>query len=137
MNDEIVELAKKTINFLNNTGLSTIDLLWGEFYAKGNYAPIERVFHCLDDINSAEIILKCYTQNTSFDNLNPYDVRSGILFISSAYSIMRNASVKLAMSYIDFYVKENPEKFKGNKLKRTFGIVNDYLKIKTQTTKHK
>ncbi len=118
-------------------GLSTIDLLWGEFYAKGNYAPIERVFYCLDDINSAEIILKCYTQNTSFDNLNPYDVRSGILFISSAYSIMRNASVKLAMSYIDFYVKENPEKFKGNKLKRTFGIVNDYLKIKTQTTKHK
>ena len=27
MNDEIIELAKKTINFLNNTGLSTIDIL--------------------------------------------------------------------------------------------------------------
>ena len=28
MNDEIIELAKKTINFLNNTGLSTIDILY-------------------------------------------------------------------------------------------------------------
>lgn len=28
MNDEIVDLAKKTINFLNNTGLSTIDFLY-------------------------------------------------------------------------------------------------------------
>lgn len=28
MNDEIIDLAKKTINFLNNTGLSTIDFLY-------------------------------------------------------------------------------------------------------------
>ena len=28
MNDEIINLAKKTINFLNNTGLSTIDFLY-------------------------------------------------------------------------------------------------------------
>ena len=28
MNDEIIDLAKKTINFMNNTGLSTIDFLY-------------------------------------------------------------------------------------------------------------
>ena len=28
MSDEIIELAKKTINFLNNTGLSRIDFLY-------------------------------------------------------------------------------------------------------------
>ena len=28
MNDEILDLAKKTTNFLNNTGLSTIDFLY-------------------------------------------------------------------------------------------------------------
>ena len=28
MSDEIISLAKKTINFLNNTGLSTIDFLY-------------------------------------------------------------------------------------------------------------
>lgn len=30
MNDEIIELAKKTINLLNNTGLSTIDFLYDQ-----------------------------------------------------------------------------------------------------------
>ncbi len=104
-------------------GLHTIDLLWGEFYAKGNYTPIERTLQYLNDINSAEALSK-----GNIVALSPLEIHSGILFISSAYSIMKNASVKLAMSYVDFYVKENPEKFKENKLKRTFDIVNEYLK---------
>ena len=50
MNDEIIELAKKTINLLNNTGLSTIDFL----YDKNK----KRLY--IDEINS---IPTCYSHH--------------------------------------------------------------------------
>ena len=50
MNDEIIELAKKTINFLNNTGLSTIDFLYDKNKKK----------LYIDEINS---IPTCYSHH--------------------------------------------------------------------------
>jgi len=50
MNEEIVEIAKKTINFLNNTGLSTIDFLYDKNKKK----------LYIDEINS---IPTCYSHH--------------------------------------------------------------------------
>lgn len=50
MNDEIIELAKKTINFLNNTGLCTVDFLYDK-KAKNLY---------IDEINS---IPSCFSHH--------------------------------------------------------------------------
>ena len=46
MNDEIIDLAKKTINFLNNTGLSTIDFLYDKNKKKLYIAEINSIPTC-------------------------------------------------------------------------------------------
>ena len=50
MNDEVLELSKKTINLLNNTGLSTIDFLYDK----------KRKKLYVDEINS---IPTCYSHH--------------------------------------------------------------------------
>lgn len=46
MNDEIIDLAKKTINFLNNTGLSTIDFLYDKSKKKLYIEEINSIPTC-------------------------------------------------------------------------------------------
>ena len=46
MRDEIIDLAKKTINFLNNTGLSTIDFLYDKNKKKLYIAEINSIPTC-------------------------------------------------------------------------------------------
>ena len=106
------------------------DLLWGDFYAKGTYLPIERSMFHISDLDTAEKMVKHIKQGKSLADYNPNDLRAGIMFITCAYSLMRNASAKLAMCYVDFYVSENKDKITVEKFKRTFKLVSEYLEAR-------
>ncbi|MBO5255163.1 MAG: hypothetical protein J6B07_04990 [Opitutales bacterium] len=106
------------------------DLLWGDFYAKGTYAPIERSMFYISDLDTAEKMVQHIKQGKSLADYNPDDLRTGVMFITCAYSLMRNTSAKLAMCYVDFYVSENKDKITAEKFKQTFKLVGEYLEAR-------
>ncbi len=101
------------------------ETLWGEFYAKGNYAPIEFLLKCFDDVDGIKDFVKSLKDGKSIDDFEIEYLRSSVRGLSSFYSIMRNADVKLAMRYIEFYAKEH--NLSSEKINSAFATVKDYL----------
>ena len=111
------------------------EMLWGEFYAKGNYAPIEFLLTCFNDIDSAKDFVVALKSGKSMDEFEPEELFASVRCISSIYSVMRNTDVKLAMSYVDFFAQENAQKYPPEKLKSAFLLVNEYLTLRLQQKK--
>lgn len=113
------------------------EMLWGEFYAKGNYAPIEFLLTSFSDIDSAKDFVVALKNGKSMDEIEPEKLFASVRCISSVYSVMRNTDVKLAMSYVDFFVQENAQKYPPEKLKSAFLLVNEFLALHLQQKKNK
>ncbi len=109
--------------------------LWGEFYAKGNYAPIEFLLKCFDDVDGIKDFVKSLKDGKRIDDFEIEYLRSSVRGLSSFYSIMRNADVKLAMRYIEFYAKEH--NLSNEKINSAFATVKDYLATRAAQKKAK
>ncbi len=107
---------------------SFTDLLWGEFYAKGNYAPIECIMKSFSTSNlkSAENFVKNVKESKSVKSMDSENLRSSIMLISAAYSLMHNSSAKIAMSYVDYYCEKEKA---SSRVRKAFGLVQEYLKV--------
>ena len=75
MNDEIIDLAKKTTNFLNNTGLSTIDFLYDKHKKKLYIEEINSIptcfsHHLWEEANISYIELFTIMINDAIKNFN-------------------------------------------------------------------
>ncbi len=101
------------------------DSLWGEFFAKGNFTPIEHLAMFFDKVDSVKNFVNALKSGKKPTDFQAQELRTPLLALSSYYSIMRNTDVNLAIKYIEFYVKEH--EISAEKIKASFAIVNDYL----------
>lgn len=120
-----------------NAGWFSHDVLWGEFYANGNYRPIERSLSLLGNIGDAENFVAFLKSGGSPDAWDAGRARADLLLIASAYSLLRNANVKLMTGYADYFMELNKDKYSAQDLKRAFSLVRDYLSLRADRRKSK
>ena len=98
MNDEIISLAKKTINFLNNTGLSTIDFLYDKekkklYIDEINSIPTCYSHHLWEEANISYKELFTIMINDAIKNFNK-DKEMVITMDMSVLSNLKNSDIK-------------------------------------------
>ena len=91
MNDEIIDLAKKTINFLNNTGLSTIDFLYDKnkkklYIEEINSIPTCFSHHLWEEANISYKELFTIMINDTIKNFN----RDNEMITTMDMSVLKN-----------------------------------------------
>ena len=125
---QIFQMLYSTVSPYEKGGLKiSQDSLWGEFYAKGNYAPVERVLAFLKNEEAAKALMAGIKGGGDFKNIDPAKLRAGMAFISAAFSLMRNSNIELARNYMAFYMAQNKDKLTPEKLNAAFGLVREYL----------
>ncbi len=112
----------------------SFDMLWGEFYAKGNYAPIEKIMSFFAYEESARTFLDALKSGTH-KQLDKKTTLEAAEFFSATYSVLRNIKTRLAAAYIDFYIIKHPSEFPAGKIKRNFDLCVEYLKFKTENAR--
>ncbi len=112
----------------------SFDMLWGEFYAKGNYAPIEKIMSFFAYEKSAQTFLDALKSGTH-KQLDKKTTLEAAEFFSATYSVLRNIKTRLAAAYIDFYIIKHPSEFPAGKVKRNFDLCVEYLKFKTESAR--
>lgn len=110
-------------------------LLWGEFYARGNYAPIERMFGYISDYDSAKDFVEKLKSGADVSALGEAKLRSDVLYLQTALSMMQNLELKLAAGYMDYYLATHKGSFSVDDLRKAFLLVKDYLNFQSAKTK--
>lgn len=111
----------------------SFDMLWGEFYAKGNYAPIEKIMSFFAHETSARAFLDAL-ENGTHKQLDKKTTLEAAEFFSATYSVLRNRKTR-ATAYVDFYILKHPSDFPEGKIKRCFDLCIEYVKFKTENAR--
>jgi len=81
--------------------LSSVDLLWGEFFAKGTYEPVRRILDILAFFEDAEYAKEIMAKKTKPDSSeNAAKLIRGILYLAAEKSLKGNAQNKLLQNYL-------------------------------------
>lgn len=110
-------------------------LLWGEFYARGNYAPIERMFGYISDYDSARDFVEKLKNGADVSALGEAKLRSDVLFLQTALSMMQNLELKLAAGYMDYYLATHKGSYSVGDLRKAFLLVKDYISFQNAKAK--
>ena len=110
-------------------------MLWGEFFAKGNYRPIEKMFSYLADYDSVKDFFERIKRGEKIDTKNEQQRKDAIKnarFLAAAFSLSSNLKVPLVASFADFYLSKNKEKFTIQNLKDAFTLLREYSAFKRE-----
>ena len=113
---------------------AAFDLLWGEFYAKGTYAPIEKLMSYYKNYDAAEKYVEAYEKG-QISKLDSKTVLEASKFLSLTYSILSNIKGRLAMDYVYYYAKAN--KIPPQDLKKSLDLCVRYMKTYKANAKGK
>ena len=91
---------------------AALDILWGEFFASGEYAPIEKIILCAIN-NSANCVkfseLICAGKNVK-DEMSDIESFMGATAISACWSLLSNYNTNsLAKKYISWSLSNMPK----------------------------
>ncbi len=105
------------------------ELLWNEFYARGNYAPVEKTMSYLKYEDAAKSFVEHYKEGT-LKTLDKKMSADALKYLSAALSLLGNYREKLAGAYIDYYRASN--KMTPEKLSESWKLCAEFFKIKKQ-----
>ena len=105
------------------------ELLWNEFYARGNYAPVEKTMSYLKYEDAAKNFVERYKAGT-LKTLDKKTSADALKYLSAALSLLGNYREKLAGAYIDYYRASN--KMPPEKLSESWKLCAEFFKIKKQ-----
>ena len=105
------------------------ELLWNEFYARGNYAPVEKTMSYLKYEDAAKSFVEHYKVGT-LKTLDKKTSADALKYLSAALSLLGNYREKLAGAYVDYYRASN--KMTPEKLSESWKLCAEFFKIKKQ-----
>ena len=115
------------------SGLGAQDMLWGEFFAKGNYRPIEKMFSYLQDYKSAKAFVERLKRGEKIDTKDEQQRKDAVKnarFLAAAFSLSSNLKVPLVANFADFYLIKNKKTFTIQNLKDAFTLLREYVQFK-------
>ncbi len=112
-----------------------LDVLWGEFFAKGNYTTIEKILNSID-AHSANT-LEFFKDNSALKTWNRKKQISSIVGFAGCWSMLSNCSAnELAKKYL-FFALNNFPKEKNQRINAVLKATSEYIKQQNSAKKIK
>lgn len=103
------------------------DLLWGEFFATGNYPPIRRILDVLGYLDEAAYARKVLGGTINPSLVDEEKFKQGMANITAAWSLVSNSENKLVSSYVNWAMEYDMQK---NLLDKIIKSIEEYTKEK-------